>query len=184
VSPFGIFIHHFPLPAPGTPLSQLTEPSQIFDFNGFVAGTRIRGGGIGTDTKANVTMPLAFQADMGFMTGQYLGQDGVRRHGTFGSYEWICMPVQLDRLYSRPSCTITTRISPRMDCSWTIAIPPEALEIDLDDATASMELSNVSVFDDHDLANSLTGGHGLASPPIPPIARFRQEFRLPSSGAA
>jgi hypothetical protein len=84
VSPFGVFIHHFPLPAPGTPLDQITDPSQIFDFNGFVGGTRIRGSGTGTDTTTGATTPLNFQADMGFMKGSYIGQGGGRHHGTFG----------------------------------------------------------------------------------------------------
>ncbi len=84
VSPFGVFIHHFPLGAPGTPLSQINDPSQIFDFNGFVGSTRIRGAGTGTDTTTGATMPLNFQADMGFMKGEYIGQDGRHHNGTFG----------------------------------------------------------------------------------------------------
>jgi hypothetical protein len=83
VSPCGIFIHHFP-PSPGVPLSQINDPSQITDFNGFVGNTRIRGAGMGTDTTTGATMPLNFQADMGFMKGEYIGQDGWHHHGTFG----------------------------------------------------------------------------------------------------
>lgn len=79
VSPLGIPIHHFPLPTPGTPLSQLTEPSEITDFNGFIGGTRIRGGGIGT----GFNQPLAFQTDMGFMQGEFVGEDGEHHNGTF-----------------------------------------------------------------------------------------------------
>ena len=79
VSPFGISIHHFPLPAPGTPLSQLTEPSEITDFNGFIGGTRIRGAGTGT----GFSQTLAFQTDMGFMQGEFVGEDGEHHHGTF-----------------------------------------------------------------------------------------------------
>jgi len=79
VSPFGIMIHHFPLPPPGTPLSQLTEPSEITDFNGFIGDMRIRGAGTGT----GFANPLAFQTDMGFMQGEYIGQDGEHHNGTF-----------------------------------------------------------------------------------------------------
>lgn len=79
VSPFGISIHHFPLPAPGTPLSQLTEPSEITDFNGSIGDTRIRGAGIGT----GFSQPLAFQTDMGFMQGEFVGEDGEHHNGTF-----------------------------------------------------------------------------------------------------
>ena len=53
---------------------------------------------------------------------------------------------------------------------WTIAVPPESVAIDLDNATASLQLADVSVIDAHDLANALTNGKGLTNPPIPPIA--------------
>lgn len=80
VSPFGILVHHFPLPPPGTPLANLTEPSEITDFKGFIGDTRIRGAGIGT----GFATPLAFQSDVGFMKGEYIGADGRHHHGTFG----------------------------------------------------------------------------------------------------
>jgi hypothetical protein len=82
VSAFGILIHHFPVPPPGTPLANLTEPSQITDFRGFVGDTSIRGAGVGISN--GVEMPLAFKADMGFMKGEYIGQDGRQHLGTFG----------------------------------------------------------------------------------------------------
>ena len=53
---------------------------------------------------------------------------------------------------------------------WTIAVPPESVAIDLDNATASLRVADVSVIDAHDLANALTNGKGLTNPPIPPIA--------------
>ena len=33
-----------------------------------------------------------------------------------------------------------------------------------------MQITDLLIRDDHDLANALTGGQGLASPPIPPVA--------------
>ena len=80
VSPFGILVHHYPLPPPGTPLASLTEPSEITDFNGFIGDTSIRGAGTGTGFAA----PLAFRSDVGFMKGEYIGEDGRHHHGTFG----------------------------------------------------------------------------------------------------
>jgi hypothetical protein len=82
LKPFGIFIHHNPL-KPGTPLSDLSDPSQITDFDGFVGLTHIRGGGTGTDTATGATMRLAFQADMGFSQGKFMGTDGRQHEGTF-----------------------------------------------------------------------------------------------------
>jgi hypothetical protein len=79
VSPLGIFIHHFPVIPTGTPLQSLTDPSQITDFKGFVGLNRIRGAGLGKGFPA-----LAFQADLGFMKGVFIGQDGEQHHGTFG----------------------------------------------------------------------------------------------------
>ena len=44
--------------------------------------THIRGGGTGTDTTTGATLPLAFQADMGFSQGKYIGTDGRQHQGT------------------------------------------------------------------------------------------------------
>jgi len=81
-APFGVFIHHLP-PLPDAPLADINEPSNITDFEGFVAFTRIRGGGIGTNTSTGETQNLAFQADMGFNQGTFIGTDGHRHRGTF-----------------------------------------------------------------------------------------------------
>ena len=75
VSPFGVFIHHFPVSPTGTPLPNITDPSQITDFNGFVGLNRIRGVGTGTGLAAPT-----FQADMGFMVGEYVAVDGKHYH--------------------------------------------------------------------------------------------------------
>src|SRR5437868_6668903 len=68
---------------PGTPLADISDPSQITDFKGFVGLTHIRGGGTGTDTTTGATTPLAFQADMGFSRGRFIGTDGRQHRGTF-----------------------------------------------------------------------------------------------------
>jgi len=80
VSPLGIFIHHFPAQPTATPLQSLSEPSQITDFKGFVALNRIRGAGRGS----GFADPLAFQADMGFMKGQFLAENGKQHEGVLG----------------------------------------------------------------------------------------------------
>ena len=82
LAPFGIFIHHNPLNA-ATPLADINDPSQITDFDGFVGLTHIRGGGMGTDTATGVMTRLAFQADMGFSQGKFIGTDGQQHRGTF-----------------------------------------------------------------------------------------------------
>ena len=80
VSPLGIFIHHFPAQPTATPLASLSEPSQITDFKGFVGLNRIRGAGRGS----GFADPLAFQADMGFMKGVFIAEDGKLHEGVFG----------------------------------------------------------------------------------------------------
>jgi hypothetical protein len=82
-APFAIFVHHNPL-NPAVPLANINDPSQITDFNGFVGLTHIRGGGTGTDTTTGASMPLAFQADMGFSQGEFIGTDGKHHEATFG----------------------------------------------------------------------------------------------------
>ena len=80
--PFAIFIHHNPL-NPAVALADINDPSQITDFDGFVGLTHIRGGGTGLDTTTGATTPLAYQADMGFSQGKFIGADGRHHHGTF-----------------------------------------------------------------------------------------------------
>lgn len=74
--PFGVFIHHFPA-------GSANEPSQIWDFNGLVANTRVLGAGTGTNTKTGEEFRMLFAVDMGVMQGLYIGQDDRRHRGTF-----------------------------------------------------------------------------------------------------
>ena len=82
LKPYGIFVHHNPL-NPATPLANINDPSQITDFDGFVGLTHIRGGGTGTDPASRAMTRLAFQADMGFSQGRFIGTDGQQHKGTF-----------------------------------------------------------------------------------------------------
>ncbi len=78
--PFGVPVHHNPL-NPAVALADIGDPSMITDFDGFAALTHIRGGGTGTSSGA--TTPLAYQADMGFGRGKFIGIDGRPHTGTF-----------------------------------------------------------------------------------------------------
>ncbi len=82
VSPFGIFIHHFP-PVPVFAPGPINEPSQITDFNGLVGVCRVTGAGTGTDLATGTQTRLNYQVDNGFMSGLYVGEDGGTHHGTF-----------------------------------------------------------------------------------------------------
>jgi hypothetical protein len=56
-----------------------------------------------------------------------------------------------------------------------IPVDPDAVEVDFDNAQARLRVKGLEVFDDHDLANSLTlglglpGGLGFPYPNIPPV---------------
>lgn len=47
-----------------------------------------------------------------------------------------------------------------------IPVSYEAVEVDFDGAQARLHVRDLDVFDDHDLANSLTQGLGIPTPPI------------------
>ena len=65
------------------------------------------------------------------------------------------------------------------DVFWMIAVEHEAVRVDFDQPRASLRVDNLKLFDDHDLANSLTLGMGLPGdlgfpyPPIAPVAPVR-----------
>ena len=73
-----------------------------------------------------------------------------------------------------------------------IPVRHNSVEVDFDEARARLRVRDLSVFDDHDLANSLTQGLGLPDPPIlpgfPPIkpvspVRARVSFDVEWNGA-
>jgi hypothetical protein len=60
-----------------------------------------------------------------------------------------------------------------------VPVPHDAVTVDLDSAQARLRVSGLQVFDDHDLANSLTFGLGLPGdlgfpyPAVAPVAPIR-----------
>ena len=76
------------------------------------------------------------------------------------------------------------------DVFWMIRVAHKAVEVDFDDAEASLRVSGLGVFDDHDVANSLTLGLGLPGdlgfpyPHIPGVfpARATISFDIEWSG--
>jgi hypothetical protein len=59
------------------------EPATITDFNGFVGIADITGTGVGTDPDTGQTIPLNFETDTRFMSGEFVAKDGRQHHGTF-----------------------------------------------------------------------------------------------------
>jgi hypothetical protein len=72
----------------------------------------------------------------------------------------------------------------RNDVFWMIPVSQEAVEVDFDGSRARMRVRGLDVFDDHDLANSLTQGLGIPTPPIPGVfpVRAKVSFDVEWSG--
>ena len=49
---------------------------------------------------------------------------------------------------------------------WMIPVHHDAVEVDFESGRARLRLHDVEVFDDHDIANSLTQGLGIPTPPF------------------
>jgi hypothetical protein len=54
----------------------------------------------------------------------------------------------------------------RNNVFWMVPVRQDAVEIDFDSGRARLRLRGLGVFDDHDLANSLTQGLGIPSAPF------------------
>jgi hypothetical protein len=61
----------------------------------------------------------------------------------------------------------------RNDVFWMIPVRHGAVEVDFDGSRARMLVRDLDVFDDHDIANSLTQGLGIPTPPIPGVFPVR-----------
>ena len=73
----------------------------------------------------------------------------------------------------------------RNDVCWMIPVRHDAVDVDFAGARASLRVRDLSAFDDHDLANSLTQGLGLPTPPIPGVfpVRAKVSFDVEWNGA-
>ena len=73
----------------------------------------------------------------------------------------------------------------RNDVFWMIPVRHEAVEVDFANGRASLHVRNLDVFDDHDLANSLTQGLGIPTPPIAGVfpVRAKVSFDVKWDGA-
>jgi hypothetical protein len=72
------------LPPVGPQMGQYVEPITITDFKGKVGRCHVIGTGTGTPRTSNSKGAYAFDVDMGFMQGSFVGSDGREHHGTFG----------------------------------------------------------------------------------------------------
>lgn len=76
------------------------------------------------------------------------------------------------------------------DVFWMVRVEHDAVEVDFDEGRASLRVHGLELFDDHDLANSLTqglglpGGLGFPFPHIPSVfpVRAKVSFDLEWNG--
>ena len=65
------------------------------------------------------------------------------------------------------------------DVFWMVQVDHDAVEVDFDKGQGRLSVNSLNVFDDHDLANSLTqglglpGGLGFTYPAIAPVGTKR-----------
>lgn len=71
------------------------------------------------------------------------------------------------------------------DVFWMIAVSHDDVKVDFDSQRASLRVRDLPVFDDHDLANSLTQGLGIPTPPIAGVfpVRAKVSFDVEWNGA-
>jgi hypothetical protein len=72
----GVGDFHLQFPVEGA------DVSTVFDLNGFVGATELRG--TGTLTIGGRSQQAFFDVDNRFMVGEYIGLDGEHHNGTFG----------------------------------------------------------------------------------------------------
>jgi hypothetical protein len=58
------------------------DPSTITDFKGMIAQADLFFSGIGTDLNTGQSAPYGFHTDWRFMTGVFVGVDGLQHNGT------------------------------------------------------------------------------------------------------
>jgi hypothetical protein len=81
--PFGPLHFFFPGPVEGTDPNRGHDPSTITDFNGFVGVCDVAGNATGMDTTTGEEVLDNYTADLRFMSGVFVGQDGREHKGTF-----------------------------------------------------------------------------------------------------
>jgi len=91
-NPFGTTNHFFfPGPVEGTaaPTDPTgahpngRDPSLVFNFEGLIGQADLNLTGTGTDLATGATGRYQFHTDMRFMTGTFVGTEGIARHRTF-----------------------------------------------------------------------------------------------------
>jgi hypothetical protein len=100
------------------------------------------------------------------MKGVYVGEDKRHHHGTFGVIGLDLFDGQL----GLPNQKFD--FNPHIAANgvfWSPRIEPDAVKVHLGGGTASLRLTNVKVFDDHNLQNSLQGG---GEKPVPATVSF------------
>jgi hypothetical protein len=164
-------LFHVRPPTLYNPDGSTNEPSTITDFNGFIAAADIQGTGTATNTQTGETTRLTFDADIRFMDGVFVGEDGRTRRGTFG-FIWLDLFTgQFDQEIHDFEPGITSS-----GLFWTIPIPSHTVATHLGAGRASFQMDNLAMTDYTDIVNAI----GAEDPPIPVangVVSFDVEWR-------
>lgn len=133
------------------------EPSTITDFKGTFGIVLANGMGTRTDPKTGSNRD-AFDLDLRFMQGLFVGMDGHQHKGTF-AFVWLDIyeGQDLDPKTSKQIDDFNPGITPS-GLFWTIPIPNDALSVDLNAGKARMHVRNVAVKHYPSILSSLQGG--------------------------
>ena len=72
----------FPGPPDGSAAPNGFDPSTITDFNGMIGNVDLFFSGTGTDLNTGQSAPYGFHTDWRFLTGAFIGVDGLEHNGT------------------------------------------------------------------------------------------------------
>jgi len=132
----------------------------ITDFSGWVGITDILGTAAGGP---NDPTGLTYDADMRFMSGRFVGTDGHVHVGTFG-FIWIDVFVGVPdfNTFSNQVHDFNPGIHPFPDgLFWIVALPPQDVQVQLNQGTASYRANDLALRDFGSIPNSLSNGSSV-----------------------
>jgi hypothetical protein len=143
-----------------------TDPSTVWNFQGASGIAFIDTEVTRTHRKTGEQQVLrSLMNHMTFMQGIYVGRDGHVRDGTF-SLVWI-------DIYAPGGDPQLHDFNPRITQNglfWTVVLPADTVDVDLDAGTATLEVHDLHMKDYFTAENAILGNMG---PPTPAVVSFQ-----------
>jgi hypothetical protein len=147
------------------------EPGTITNFEGFVGLAYLDGMVTQTNTRTGESQRFPFlNSDMRFMTGNFRGTDGQVHQGTF-ALVWVDVyqPRAGGQTFDQTH-DLNPSTFPPVGLFWTLQIPDSSVQVELSKGSASLQASDVPIFDYTTIVNALFGG---GPPPIAGTVSFK-----------